>query len=146
MKINIIINKQIMKLYEDDYFILYPRRRKFPKYFNNPIPMSLNKFIAMKRMAQNDVKQKYKYFAIWLAKYYNIENLNLKKAIFTYSFYFGNKQRHDIDNYTLTQKILGDGFVEANVLEDDNSNNLWLKFNPFQYDKENPRVEIFIES
>lgn len=143
--ITIIINKKVMQEYEKDYFKLYPKRRKFPKYFTNPIPMSLNKYLILNRMTQNDVKQKYKHFAIWLADYYKINSLSLDKATFIYDFYFDNKHRHDIDNYTLTQKLLGDGFVEACVLKDDNSNNLWLKFNPFQYDKDNPRVEILIE-
>jgi hypothetical protein len=143
--VKIIIDKELMNQYESVYFKLYPKCRKFPKYFTNPIPLSWNAFIVKKRMEQNTIKQKYKDFGVWLAKLFKIDGLNLDKVTFTYDFYFGNRQRHDIDNYTLTQKLLGDAFVCANVLKDDNSNNLWLKFNPFKYDKLNPRVEILIE-
>jgi hypothetical protein len=142
---NIIIDKNIMSKYEEEYFVLYPKRRKFPKYFLNPIPISLNKFTSLVRMAQNDLKQKYKEFAIWLAKYYCIDNLQLNKAIITYSFYFNNKHKHDMDNYVLVQKFLGDGFVQANVFIDDNSDNLQLRFNPFLYDVNYPRIEILLE-
>ncbi len=142
---NIIINTEVMDKYKKDYFILYPKRRKFPKYFENPIPISLNTFIVKKRMAQNDIKQKYGDFAKWLAEYYHINDLNLNKACFTYSFYFNNYHRHDIDNYTLSNKFIADGFVKAKVLVDDNSSVLELKFKPFKYDKLHPRVEIEIE-
>ncbi len=141
----IIIDSDIMNKYKNYYFRLYPKRKKFPKYFQNPIPLSLNKFIAMKRMAQNDVKGKYGEFAVWLAEYYHINDLNLNKVCFTYRFYFKNRQRHDIDNYTLSNKFLADGFVKAKVLIDDNSGVLELKFKPFKVDKAHPRVEIEME-
>ena len=134
-----------MKDYENVYFKLNPRCRKFPDFFLKPIPPSWNFFIAKKRMTQNNIKQKYKDFGIWLAEYYKISELNLDKAMFTYTFYFDSNRRRDIDNYTLAQKLLGDAFVAAKVLLDDNSKNLHLAFNPFEIDRQNPRVEILIE-
>lgn len=141
----IIIDSEIMDKYKKDYFMLYPKRRVFPKYFENPIPMSLNIFIVKRRMAQNDIKGKYGDFAIWLAEYYHINDLNINQACFTYQFYFRTKIRHDIDNYCLTNKLLADGLVKAKVLIDDNSSVLELKFKPFKYDKLHPRVEIKME-
>jgi Holliday junction resolvase RusA-like endonuclease len=72
--------------------------------------------------------------------------LNLNKAEFEYTFFFPDHRRRDFDNLLLTPKLINDGFVDANVLIDDNGENLLLKFNPFQYDKNNPRVEIIIRS
>ena len=99
----------------------------------------------MIRMAQNNLKGKYKEFSIWLADYYKISNLNLDDAIITYTFYFKTHARHDFDNLMLTPKLVNDGFVEAKVFKDDCGEFLRLKFNPFKYDKNNPRVEMLLE-
>jgi len=142
MEIKIIIDKNILEKYKEYYFKKYPGRRVFP--IEKPFPPSLNKFTAMKRMSQNALKQKYKEFAIWLASYYKIANLNIEKCIFKYTFFFPDHRRRDFDNLLLSPKFFDDGFVEANVLSDDNGEKLKLEFNPFQYDKENPRLEIDI--
>lgn len=138
----ITINKKIIETYSKYYFIKYPKRRVIP--IENPIPPSLNRFIAMKRIAQNAIKQKYKEFSIWLASYYNIANLNLEKVRFVYTFYFPDKRRRDFDNLMLTPKFINDGFVEAGVLKDDSGDILKIEFENFQYDKINPRLEIEI--
>jgi len=141
-KINIIINKEIIEKYNEYYFERYPGRRVKP--IEKPIPPSLNRFIGMRRMSQNAIKQKYKEFAIWLSGYYKIDNLNIDKAIFEYTFFFPDHRRRDFDNLLLSPKFFNDGFVLAGVISDDNGEKLKLEFNSFQYDKENPRVEIFI--
>jgi hypothetical protein len=144
MQIKIVIDNRVLEEYKKYYFEQYPKRRVFP--IAKPIPPSLNRFIGMKRMSQNAIKQKYKEFAIWLAGYYKIANLNINKSIFKYTFFFPDHRRRDFDNLLLTPKFLNDGFVLAGVLSDDNGEKLKLEFNPFQYDKENPRVEIIVES
>jgi hypothetical protein len=45
----------------------------------------------------------------------------------------------------LTPKLINDGLVEAGVFKDDSGDILRLKFENFQYDKLNSRVEILIE-
>jgi hypothetical protein len=144
-KIVVVIDKSIMEEYRKIYFKMNPRCKVFPKYFENPIPPSWNFFIAKIRMQQADIKSKYGDFGMWLAAHYKLAGLNLDKAVFTYDFYFDSNRKRDIDNYGLTNKLLADGFVKANVLVDDNSNHLALRFNPFQLDRQNPRVEITIE-
>lgn len=99
----------------------------------------------MVRMAQNSLKSKYKEFAIWLAEYYKIDNLNLENSCITYTFYFKDRRRRDYDNLLLTPKLLNDGFVSAKVFIDDNGERLKLAFSPFQFDKTNPRVEMLLE-
>jgi len=142
MEIKIIIDKDIIDKYSEYYFKKYPGRRVNP--IDKPMPPSLNKFIGMRRMSQNAIKQKYKEFAVWLSGYYKIDNLNIKKAIFEYTFFFPDHRRRDFDNLLLSPKFFNDGFVLAKVISDDNGENLMLKFNSFQYDKENPRLEMII--
>lgn len=98
----------------------------------------------MIRMAQNNLKQKYKEFSVWLAEYYKINNLNLDNSSITYTFYFKDHRRRDFDNLMLTPKLVNDGFVSANVFKDDCGEFLKLEFSPFQYDKTNPRVEMLL--
>jgi crossover junction endodeoxyribonuclease RusA len=138
----IIINNYVLGEYSKYYFSKYPKRRVLP--IKKPIPPSFNYFTSIKRIVQNALKQNYKEFSIWLASYYNVANLNLDKAEFTYTFYFPDHRRRDVDNLLLTPKFINDGLVEAGVLVDDNGENLRLMFNPFQYDKLNPRVEFII--
>lgn len=144
MQIKIVIDNAVLEEYKKYYFEHYPKRRVFP--IEKPIPPSLNRFVGMKRMSQNAIKQKYKEFAIWLSGYYKIDNLNIDKMIFEYTFFFPDHRRRDFDNLLLTPKFFNDGFVIAGVLSDDNGEKLKLEFNPFQYDKENPRVEIIMKS
>jgi hypothetical protein len=143
MDIKIIIDNKTIEEYNKYYFGKHPGRRVKP--IEKPIPPSLNRFIGMRRMSQNAIKQKYKDFAIWLSGYYKIDNLNINKAIFEYTFFFPDHRRRDFDNLLLSPKFFNDGFVLAGVLSDDNGEKLKLKFNPFQYDKTNPRVEIIIK-
>jgi hypothetical protein len=141
-KIRLIIDNELIKKYHEYYFAKYPRRKVIP--IERAIPPSLNSFIAMRRMAQNSLKQKYKEFAIWLAYYYKINNLNLSRAKITYIFYFTDKRRRDFDNFVLGPKFFDDGFVESRVFLDDNGENLKLELENFRYDKQNGRMEIII--
>lgn len=138
----IIIDNSIVEEYNSYYFLQYPKRRVPP--IKKAIPPSFNYFTSIKRMVQNSLKQKYKEFAIWLAKRYSIADLNINKAKFVYKFYFQDHRRRDFDNLLLTPKLLNDGFTEAKVIEDDNGEKLMIAFEPFDYDKKNPRVEITI--
>lgn len=141
-EVKVIIDQNILDKYYIDYFIKYPRRKK--RFITRPVPMSLNRFIAMTRIQQNATKQNYKEFATWLASYYHIANLNLNRAKFIYTFYFKDHRRRDQDNMILSPKFLNDGFVNANVITDDSGDILRLEFDEFKYDKFNPRVEIKI--
>ena len=141
-EIKLVIDNAIVDKYFKYYFNKYPRRRKKP--IIQPFPPSLNKFIAMRRMQQNSLKQKYKEFSVWLASYYKIANLNLDKLEITYIFYFPNHIRRDMDNLLLTPKFFNDGFVDSNVMVDDSGDILKIGFESFKYDKNNPRVELII--
>lgn len=139
----IIIDNEILEKYNQYYFNKYPKRKKTP--IEKPIALTLNSFIAKTRMEQNSIKQKYKEFSIWLAKYYKIENLNLSNAKIIYKFFFKDKRRRDIDNMCISPKLINDGLVEAKVFVDDSGDILKLEFDNFYYDKKNPRTEIIID-
>ena len=141
-QIKLVIDNNVLEKYNKHYFSKYPKRKKKP--IEKPIPPSLNAFIGMIRMAQSNLKKKYKEFAIWLAEYYKVNNLNLENSCITYTFYFKDKRRRDYDNLLLTPKLLNDGFVEAKVFIDDSGDRLKLEFTPFQFDKLNPRVEMLL--
>lgn len=142
-QILITLDKNILEEYNKYYFKKYPKRHKPP--IDKPIPPSLNAYISMIRMQQNNLKQKYKEFSIWLAEYYKVNNLNLDSATITYTFYFKTHARHDFDNLMITPKLVNDGFVSAGVFKDDCGEFLRLAFSPFQYDSKNPRVEMLLE-
>jgi len=142
-RILITLDKNTLDEYNKYYFAKYPRRKVAP--IKKPIPPSLNEYISMIRMAQNTLKGKYKEFSIWLAEHYKINNLSLDNATITYTFYFKTHIRHDFDNLMLTPKLINDGLVEAKVFKDDCGEFLKLEFNPFQYDKTNPRVTMLLE-
>ena len=139
----ITLDKNTLDEYNKYYFTKYPKRRTPP--IIKPIPPSLNDYIAMIRMAQSNLKKKYKEFSIWLAEHNKINNLYLDNSIITYTFYFKDHRRRDFDNLMLTPKLINDGFVEAKAFKDDCGEYLKLEFNQFQYDKLNPRVEMLLE-
>ena len=144
MKYEICLNNEVLDLYHKEYFKKYPKRHVPP--LKSPFPPSLNRFTAMTRIAQNSEKQKYKEFGIWLASYYKIANLNLENNItITYSFYFKDHRRRDVDNTMLTPKFLNDALVESKVMVDDNGERVRLVFDIFRYDKNNPRCVMVID-
>ncbi len=65
----------------------------------------------------------------------------IEKSIVTIKYYFGNRIRHDPDNYS--GKMILDGMVQAGVIKDDSFNNISLRLEA-DYDKEDPRTEITI--
>lgn len=77
----------------------------------------------------------------WLCKKYN--RPKYKKALVEITYYFDNKHRRDKDNYT--PKFIMDALVEAGIIADDNTDNVFLNWK-IKYDKENPRTVIRVEN
>lgn len=141
MKLNITINEDIIKKYNQYYFKKYPKRRVPP--IKNPIPPSLNQWMIMKRPQMNNEKQKWKEFIVWLINYYQLQNKQIKKAIITFTYFFKTRRRHDADNYT--PKNVLDGFTESGLLIDDDFSHIEMLCIKGGYDKKNPRTEIEIQ-
>lgn len=66
----------------------------------------------------------------------------LTNVIIDITYYFPDKRVRDKDNYT--PKFIMDSLVKAELLKDDNDNDIYLNWK-LKYDKENPRTEIRIK-
>lgn len=65
-----------------------------------------------------------------------------EKAKVTITYYFGDRRRHDADNYA--GKYLLDGLTKAGVIVDDDLKHITTTI-VGEYDKANPRTEITVE-
>ena len=104
------------------------------------IPPTINKYIGRTNIWQyhNDKKkihQEIKLQTIGI-------NPRYTKCKMTITYYFKDKRRHDPGNY---DKMLLDGLVEANIIEDDNYEVITEYTTIGKVDRGNPRVEIEIE-
>jgi hypothetical protein len=138
----ITFDKNILDEYKQYYFKIHPNRKKFP--IKSPIHPSINEWFIMKRPQMNQYKQHWKDFTMWVVKKLGYENLNIDKATVTYKYYFDNHRRQDVDNRIC--KFVNDGLIESKVFVDD----CYQHINPMilwgGYDKDNPRMEIIIET
>ena len=140
-KITIILDKEQLKKYNQDYFAEHPRARKAP--IQNPYHPSINAWFILKRVVLNSLKQKWKYLAIWLAKPYVKEGIKFDKFKMTVYTYMPTKRKFDLDN--CCPKFLLDGFVVSGLLKDDSVDCLQEITLKGGYDRENPRTEIYLE-
>lgn len=109
--------------------------------------MTTNEFTSLAgRIVQNQYKEAWKAFVVWLSKKEKIEGWNLTKARITVSWYWDNKRRRDIDNASFCLKFILDGLVTANVIQDDKFGMLEIVLDcEHRIDKDNPRTEFLIE-
>lgn len=132
------------------YFKKHPRARKLP--IETPAHPSLNKWIILKRIPMNVLKQNYKDFCEYVIHYYGLEMLGISKCKCEFITYVSTKTRIDLDN--TTPKMILDGLTAeaSGVIVDDGYsciNELTLKgeyhkgikgakiiFKDCQYDKE----------
>lgn len=90
----------------------------------------------------NDLKQKWKDFAIWLVKKNGLEGKKLECFDMKFITYMPTKRRIDPDN--TVPKFILDGFTESGFIVDDDSLHLKSLTLCADYDKDFPRTEIFI--
>jgi Holliday junction resolvase RusA-like endonuclease len=140
MKYVIVIDKEIIKRYNECYFNKYPKRKKLP--ISKPIPPSLNTWMVMKRFQMNHLKQVWKEFGIWLVEFYGYKDLKINNCRIVIEYFFDSKRRHDADNYT--PKNLFDSFTSSGFLIDDDFNHVESLTIKGNYSKENSRTEIRI--
>ena len=104
------------------------------------LPPTINKFIGRKNIWEYQSEKRKIHEAIRLGTIGL--NPRYKKCKMRVTYYFKDKRRHDPANY---DKMLLDGLVEANIIEDDNYNIITsFDGSSVSYDKENPRAEIEI--
>lgn len=96
------------------------------------------------RWAGNAIKRSETEKVAWTAKVARIEPVAGYPVQITYRWYSVDK-RKDLDNIAFSKKFINDGLVEAGVLEGDSRRFISGFKDEFFIDKDNPRVEIFIE-
>jgi len=138
MEEKIVIDKELLKVYNEYYFKKYPKRKKIP--IKNPIPPSLNQWMIMKRFQMNFEKQTWKEFGEWVVIYKGLQNKKIDKCEIVIEYFFGDKRRRDADNYT--PKNLFDSFTVSGLLIDDDFNHVQSLTIKGGYCKDNPRAEI----
>ena len=104
------------------------------------LPPTINKFIGRKNIWEYQSEKRKIHEAIRLGTIGL--NPRYKKCKMRVTYYFKDKRRHDPANY---DKMLLDGLVEANIIEDDNYEVIQEYTTIGKVDRENPRVEIEVE-
>lgn len=139
-EIKIVIDNTVLEKYNSHYFQLHPRAKKPP--IEHPYHPSINRWFIMQRPQMNDLKQKWKNFIIWLIQDLGYQNMQIDYFDMEYIVYMPSKRRSDPDN--ITPKFIDDGLVESGFIVDDDGRHMRSLMLRTDYDKENPRAEIFI--
>ena len=137
----LILDNQTLEKYNQYYFSEHPRAHVIP--IPNPYHPSINQWFILKRFEMNELKQKWKNFIVWWMEDLGYKDAQLQQVKMTFTIYFPNRIRHDVDNQV--PKFILDGFVEAGLVPDDDEKHITSLTLCTGYDKENPRTEILIE-
>lgn len=116
-KIVIEFTEELLEEWTKIYFKKHPRARKKPiEHAQNP---SLNKWIILRRLSMNKLKQDFKDFTKFVVHHYGLEDLSISNCKCNYIVYRNSKRRIDLDN--ITPKFLLDGLTAecSGVLVDD---------------------------
>lgn len=136
-----IIDADDVREFNEKYFKEHPTAKKAP--IKAPQHPSINTYMTMHNQAANRLKQNWKEFIVWIIADLGMANKNIKKCRLTYRTYFKQNRRHDLDN--ISPKFILDGFVEAGLIEDDDSEHIISLTTECAVDAENPRIEFIIE-
>lgn len=151
----LVIDKTLLEEYLTYYKKFHPTSRNHPlakpnakdKTVGYVFGCSINEFTNIKnRIVQNNLKQNWKAFIVWLCNKEGIAGWELDKFEISYKWVFPNNIRHDSDNYVFFNKFIADGLSESKVITDDCFGKMYLKLDCNKYvEKEHPRVEITIK-
>lgn len=142
MEYKLVIDNSLLDEYNIYYFKNHPRAKKKP--IEHPYHPSINKWMILPRIQMNDLKQKWKDFIIWWIKKLGYTNLMLDKVEMTTITYMPTKRRIDVDN--TVGKFILDGLTESGFWIDDDSTHLKSLTLKAGYDKDNPRMELYINT
>lgn len=110
-------------------------------YIIPEIPPSNNKYIG--RNARWEYQAEKKRWAEMITLLCKPRPKNpIPYAKVTLMYYFGDRRRHDPDNYA--GKMVLDGLVKSSIIQDDSFSCIQLRLNG-HYDKNYPRTEITVE-
>ena len=110
--------------------------------------MSLNEVLVINnRITMNQKKDKWGQLGIWIAKKYNLDNLQISNSVVEYKVFSETQAKKDNDNISGGIKFLNDGlFVKSKMYIDDNYNHINPLIINLDVDKEHPRTEIRIST
>lgn len=137
------ITQELVDEFNKYYKKTNPRTKK--EAISSPLCPTLNKFTTMVRMAQNDSKQKYKKFMMYILEKNNIEKLMLEECEMCYIVTYPTLTRRDLDNAALNSKYYGDAMVEFGLLKDDSYFQIKSLSFMAKYEKTITKLEIVIK-
>ena len=143
LEYKLVLDNSVINDYTEFYFSQHPRAKKKP--IDRPIQPSLNQILILPRIQMNDLKQKWKHFAVWWINRLGLQDLRLDKFEMEVGIYMPTKRRFDLDNHGNCKLIL-DGFTESGFIIDDDCNHLTKMILYGGYDKDNPRTEFIFRT
>lgn len=138
----IIFDRENMEIYNKYYLKTHPKTKKNP--ISSPIPILLNAFTAKTRIAQNNEKQKFHGYAMWLFEQKQLPKLMLENCEVEYHAVFPTKIRHDNDGICLSSKFISDALSEYGMWEDDDSTRIKRIIFSSEYQKGIRQLEVHI--
>lgn len=105
--ISIEFTEELLEEWLKIYFKKHPQAMKKP--IETPANPSLNKWIILRRISMNKLKQDYKDFTKFVISHYELEDLGISKCKCKYITYRQSKRRIDLDN--TTPKFILDGLT-----------------------------------
>lgn len=135
------IDNATLDMYTEYYFTIHPKAQKKP--IPRPYHESINTWMIMKRPAMNNLKQKWKDFIYWFINDQGYENLRIERCEIVQTIYYPTNRRHDIDNGV--PKFLLDGFVNSQMIVDDDCKHITKLTMMCKTDADNPRTELLID-
>lgn len=99
----------------------------------------------MKRAPMNALKQRWKDFIVWFIDNQGYSNLRIEKCDLSFSTYYPNHRRHDVDNSC--PKFILDGLVESGFIVDDDSEHISKLTMRCFVDTKHPRtvIDVYIK-
>ena len=141
-KIVIEFTEELLELWTKDYFKKHPRARKKP--IDTPAQPSLNKWIILRRLSMNKLKQDYKDFVKFVVEYYGLQDLGISKCKCRYVVFRETRRRVDVDN--ISPKFIFDGLTAeaSGLLVDDSCDCIEELTLAFEYTKcKGARIEFY---
>lgn len=138
--IKLVIDNTTLQEYEVHYFALHPKAKKKP--IAHPYHESMNKWMIMKRMMMNALKQRWLDFIVWFIDKRGLSGMMIDECAVRFTVYYDTNRRHDVDNSC--PKFIIDGLCESGFIVDDDSKHISTLILQCFVDKDNPRTEIEI--
>lgn len=139
-KLTLIIDKAQVDAYNAKYKSEHPRSRNVA--IKSPLHPSINQWMILRRIAMNQLKQKYGDFTVFVCERLGVNDLAIADCEIEFRTYYPTNRRHDPDN--TVPKFFLDGLVAAGVLVDDSDRCIRKLTLMCALDREAPRSEIEI--